>query len=715
MKSRRLVWLLITFILCVCLIIPACGSDNASVVLGDKINIVLAEQNGYTCTEPVKTVKKGEDAVFDIVLSNGYDVKNTTYADYKADISQPDGYGVRTGKLHFYNLCYPSYIELQLKEVDKIYRVEINRSDVFTCSEPVISVSEGREAVFMFECDKNFVLSSCDYAGEYSFSCGIPDQSGKRAVTLRLLNVSKNCSVELAYSQSKESMTPDPIEGYATIGYSSNGGCSLNGGGESVETYSYSLKTRTRPNTEAGFNIFYRDGYTMTGWNTEADLSGEHIGFGSKYSVGTGEAGVLFAEWEKCADTSGFEYDLIDASAVKELYEAEDKAGKLKELVLRADGEKCAVLTKYTGNAERLVIPEQTDGYPVAAIFSNFYDGFAVKQLILPHTVKAVFPSAFEGCFIETLHICDSLAYFDNTAMKADKLKTLYINAATVPVYGASANGQFANKVEAIIANEGKKRVIFFGSCSTWYGLDEETLSDGKLFINGEVLLNAGIIGGTCALSQINIINNYINRNDKFIYLIEAGSDFQLLLDFDLDSRIFIGVENNYDLLSSLTMTDYTNVLPALSDFLYSKKRYLDLEEGGSYDDVYEAMNEHGFLIDERFHKEYEEEYSLPDTDKLNDGKMISNILKVYRKCRSPMYFAFGPLSDGCVSPEEVAAFDATVANQLALYGYSSRLLCNLSDCILPRKYFYDTSYHLTTEGAVVFSEMLLQKMKEKI
>ena len=94
---------------------------------------------------------------------------------------------------------------------------------------------------------------------------------------------------------------------------------------------------------------------------------------------------------------------------------------------------------------------------------------------------------------------------------------------------------------------------------------------------------------------------------------------------------------------------------------------------------------------------------------------MISNILKMYRKCRANTYFAFGPLSDKSVSMSNAAAFDEAFATQFRLYGYSSRLLCGVSDCLIPRKYFYDTSYHLTNEGAVVFSEILLQKMKEKI
>lgn len=715
MKIKKIVWPLITFISCVCLIFSACGPGNVSVLSNDNVNVVLAEQDGYICNQSVKTVKKGGSVVFDIVLNNGYDLAGTSYADYKADISEPDGHGVRTGRLYFNNLRYSSYIELQLKEVEKIYSVEINQSEVFLCSESVISVFEGGEALFKLECDKNFVLTSCDYAGEYSFNNGVPDSNGKRSVILKLLDVSKNCSVGLAYGPSKESMIPTPIDGYATIGYSSNGGLSLNSGGEAVEEYRYSLKTRTRPNTEAGCNMFYRDGYTMTGWNTEADFSGDHIGFGSKYSVGTGESVVLFAEWEKCADASEFEYELINASDLKELYDAVDKESKLKELILRADGEKCAVLTEYVGDAERLVIPEDVDGYPVLAIFSNFAADCQVKQLILPYTIQAVFSSAFGVCPVETLYICDNLAYFDGSALQSDNLKTLYINAATPPIYGAAQNGQFANKVEAIIANKEKRKVIFFGSCSTWYGLDEETLSDKKLFMNGEVLLNAGVIGGTCALSQINIINNYIDRSDKFIYLIEAGSEYQLLLNFDFDSRIFMGVENNYDLLSALNMTDYTDVLSALSDYLYAKKQYLDMEKGGTYEDVCEDMDEHGFLISERIHKDYEESYSLPETRKLNDGTMISNILKVYRKSNAPMYFAFGPLSDKSVSGDAVATFDAAFAKQFELYGYSSRLLCNLSDCIIPREYFYDTSYHLTSEGAVYFSEILLQKMKGKI
>lgn len=704
----------------VCFTFTACVKPYEQIVAAEFLNVVLAEGDGYYCPQHLMRVKRGASAVFDIRLENGYDVEQLSYADSEIRISGPDSHGVRSGQLVINNVRYPAYIELQLKEVSRIYNVNIVYPDVFECETSSVSVSDGGSAVFQLLCSKNYVFASCDYQGEYSFSNGLPESDGMRKVTLSLLDVTADCMVNLCGAPSKESLIPEPVEGYATIGYSSNGGVGKNNGAECTEVFNYTLRTQSRPNTELGSQMFRREGYILTGWNTEKDYSGEHIGFGSKYTVGIGKSAILFAEWEKCAEESLFDYSLISASDVGELYYGAEIAEANADPGLwsaESDDEKCAVLTAYRGSDEKLVLPEEIDGYTVAAIAGGFVSGDKkIKSLILPYTIEAVMSNAFSDCHIEELYLYDNLRYLHKDAICGDNLKTVHINAANAPVYGDTPNAQFANKVEMLIENSGKRRAVFFGSCSTWYGLDENTLDNGKTFLNGEVMLNMGVIGGTCALIQIDIINNYlVPRMDKFIYLMEAGSEYQLLLNFDLDARSFIGMESNYDLIASVDMTRYTNVLAAMSEYLFSKNNYYDMYGGGSYEDVYTQMNEHGFLISERVHEEYDEEYALPDFGKLTDGTMLSNMLSVARGLNAEIYFGFSPLSNMAVDEREVEQFDKIFADQFSLVGYSSRLICSLSNAVMDRKYFFDSSYHLTSEGAVVFSKIISQKIKDTI
>lgn len=704
----------------VCFTISACATQDNQMFTENFVNVVLAEGEGYECLQHIKSVERGSSVVFDISLENGYDVERLNYADSEIRISTPDTRGVRSGQLFIYNVRYPTYIELETKEVSKIYSVQIICSDIFECAYPLVSIEEGGTAVFELICNKDYIFSSCNYSGEYSFSNGMPDAHNMRKITLSLFNVVSDCSVTLNASPSKESLIPDPVEGYATIGYSSNGGVCKDNGEEGTKVFNYALKTQFRPNTELGWQMFQREGYTLTGWNTEKDLSGEHIGLGSKYSVEVGKSAILFAEWAKCTDEGLFEYSLIAPSDIGLLYaceNAEEARKKLEELSSQAGDEKCAVLTAYNGKGPKLVIPENVGGYRVAAIACGFAGNFnGIKSLVLPFTLSAVMSGAFTDCLIEELYIYDSLKFFHKDAICGNNLKVLHINAGIPPVYGDTPNAQFANKVEMLIANEGKRRAVFFGSCSTWYGLDENTLENRNTFINGEIMLNMGVIGGTCALIQIDIINNYlVSRMDKFIYLIEAGSEYQLLLNYDLDLRSFIGMESNYDLLSFVDMTRYTNVLAALSDYLLSKNNYYDMYGGGSYEDIYSEMNEHGFLVSERVHEEYAEEYELLDFGKLTDGIMLANMLSMARELNADMYIGFSPLSEMSVNKSEVEEFDRLFAQQFSLVGYSSKLICGLSDSVMSRKYFCDSSYHLTSEGAVEFSKIISDKIKDRI
>ena len=61
-----------------------------------------------------------------------------------------------------------------------------------------------------------------------------------------------------------------------------NGGTRLDGGNPVEPIEIPTPQTHFRLNTPIGTDLFARDGYTLIGWNTRPDGSGESVGLGSR-------------------------------------------------------------------------------------------------------------------------------------------------------------------------------------------------------------------------------------------------------------------------------------------------------------------------------------------------------------------------------------------------------------------------------------------------
>lgn len=66
------------------------------------------------------------------------------------------------------------------------------------------------------------------------------------------------------------------------------------------------------------------------------------------------------------------------------------------EYTLRQDGE--FVITKYTGNDERVIIPEKIDGNVVTALGEASFAKSNIVSVTMPYTVKYISSRAFVNC-----------------------------------------------------------------------------------------------------------------------------------------------------------------------------------------------------------------------------------------------------------------------------------------------------------------------------
>lgn len=571
--------------------------------------------------------------------------------------------------------------EQQKKTVE--FTVVIVDGEGFSVENNGIRVPRGGDAEFKIRLDAMRDIFSVD-CEDYSERVEVVESDGAAVwySHLTVKNVRSNMRVKIT--------TGNPFdESEIRIDYILLGGAFSNG--RTVKHEYPDLTYRLRANTDIGADAA-RSGYNLIGWNTRPDGSGIHIGLGSRVTVT--KATRLYAEWVQHTDADDFEYDIEGGEAV---------------------------ITGYTGEREldTLCIPDVIDGAEVTKIGRNSIGAISALRVIIPRTVKEVEIYAFAGANIERLHFFDSIESVYNDAFAKGTLKYMHLNAARPPAYfETSINSVFADKLDMLIKNKDKKKIVFFSGCSMMYGLNCESMRKIKSFDDYE-LIDLGVIGGLSAHFQMQIISNYLSNGDIFLHAPEQYSPYSMMNDLTVDSRIFIMTECNYDLLSLIDLTalpkllfDEYNPYQAAREFMppssYASKGQTD------------KINEYGNYIVNRPNTE--------NTNKSEDGAFedfdigiitkdgVGRLNEFYSDFSArgvKVLYSYAPLSlDGMSSNCDVryrARFHKRLTDLI------DQTVCTVistpEDYVYNGYLFSDTNYHLTTEGAKIRTSHLISDM----
>ena len=177
--------------------------------------------------------------------------------------------------LMLFSACSPEGSDYRKSETVKVtfvdnglYRVSGENADGNT-----FFVKTGEDLTVTVEPLDGWFLRKSDYSDSRILY-------GDHSAKLTLPGVSRSQRVRL-----------DFIESAGVIGYDANGGDFLRTE-ENIILEPCDLSHHIRQNTNIGRDLV-RDGYTLIGWNTSPDGSGEHIGLGSRVSVNAGENTAL--------------------------------------------------------------------------------------------------------------------------------------------------------------------------------------------------------------------------------------------------------------------------------------------------------------------------------------------------------------------------------------------------------------------------------------
>ena len=674
--------------------------------------VVVSEGKGFICRSPVADVERGKDAEFTLIAEEGYEIEGTDYSDYTLSPLLDDD----STRLTVKNVRYSSVVEISVKRAQPRYTVSLMRDEAFSCEKYEQKAAAGQSVTFDLNFKEEYTFGGFSETVIYdeTGADSVPE-NGLRKVTVTVKKIEESVNLRVIPVAAGIAASDDHNN---AVRYDVNGGEII---GSTGETFSIGFKRRAdrRPNTHTGTDKIRREGYVLIGWNTRADGSGEHIGLGSRFSAPDGKS-TLFAEWSEYSPQSMFSGVLIDREDTGRLYaEGEDKKS-LAELVAESDSDdKAAVITGYSGNLARVTVPAYLDGYPVAAIASGSFEmKYGLETVIFPDTLEYVADVAFTYCDnLREVYLFDNIINFSESAFGySSAVSRLHINAVLPPAYANTENAQLANKLELLHLNSSKKpKMVFFAGCSVWYGINSTVIS--QAFGGRYEVFNMGVVGGTCALFQIDLILRSLKSGDVFVHNPETAADYQLLINYDFDSRVFITLESNYDYLAVLDLTRYTKVWSGFSKYLSGKRVYMSGEGFAptDYDDGLDYMDMHGDhnLPREGGYDNGGEAYEVLSVFDVENGGALENMIECYTSVKAAgadVYLGFAPVNSDALNIR--AGYELENYLESGLAG-EVNVYMNFDDCVFGAEYFYDTNYHLSTEGKEVYTAKVAEKLKK--
>lgn len=527
-------------------------------------------------------------------------------------------------------------------------------------------VAPGESVTFRLRISQGWELIGVKCAGEYRLTA-----EGKTA-QLELLDVRYplRAEVELEAAEDPDDPAKRP---FRSITYRPNGGDGA------TQIIPYNIREHSRPNTSNGVGLFVRAGHTLTGWNTAPDGSGTAVGLGSRATVPL-EGLTLYAQWQPWTAAEEFDFERVE------------------------DGLR---ITGYHGTGEPVVVPQEVDGRPVKYIGRGAFDGCPAKWVILPPGLHTVETKAFTGAALEELTLFDDIEVIADACFPdCASFRTVHINAVEDP-YGTHYRREslYADKVDLLINARGKKKLVFYGGCSTWYNLIGD---EAARRFPSYTVVNMGLNGTVNSLAQMEIMGTFLEEGDILFHAPELSSQQQLLLStkmYNGDDKLWCGLEYNYDLLSLVDLRRLGGgVFNSLTFYLGRKK------PGGSYDEVYKdadgntIMDVTGSISFVRTQALSKLEDSVTLDPAWLDGGLpeLERVYGEYGEKGVRIYVSYGCVNWEGLPQEEQGNGPEMERRFRELIGAMDGpvVVSRLQDYTYVTRDFYDTHYHLLTPQA---------------
>lgn len=549
-------------------------------------------------------------------------------------------------------------------------RVVLEEGEGFTCDGYARTVERGGSVEFHLVCEDGYEIVDVDCEGAVLR----PGRDG--TVKLTVPDVRYSTALSLTVKKSRVSLYYSP-----------------NDGSGDAPARHIIAPSHLRWNTAGP--IFSREGYTLTGWNTAPDGSGAAVELGGRIR---GEDGLtLYAQWSPWSAPELFQW---------------------------REGPDGAVITAYLGSEHTAAVPARLGGLPVRTIAAGAFAAAPCQSAVLPDTLYALEAGAFAGCPLQEVWLFDSIRTVAGAFDGCGSLRTLHLNAAEPPVYSGTYFDTFSDKLDRLLSLKDRRKIVLFSGSSTRFGFDCPAIDAA---FPGYEVVNMGVYAYTNAMPQMELILSCMGPGDVLVHCPEFdASKRQFCTTSDLDAAFFNMVESSYDALARLDLRGYTNVFPALEDYLRAKagmaaKSYdlspADFDEDGAPVDK-PSYNEYGDYTVHRPNARTEAPiYGLPvqyAVSAFPKERFIAPLNAMYRRFMDQgvmVYFAYSPRNAQAVSedstPQARAELDAYLRDGLCV-----PVITELEDSLWSGVYLYGTDNHLSTEGAQINTQRFIPRLR---
>ncbi len=676
-----------------------CSNDDEYIV-DKKLNVVVESGEHFELSSNVYQVEENSSLEINMNIEAGYYINSLNYKDCEITINDSGA------SILLKNICYNVRLKPQICKYPSVHLV--SNADYSTEKYDYI-LKEGNELDFDITINSERELNSCSYT-----DCDLFNLTDN-LISVHLFNIRSDIEVNFSFEDKQYaeapagsdektkhmySLMPKGKGNTKYIFYCLNDGQMIDNPDEEYGFFKkVDVTNHPRPNTDIGTTTFKRDGYQLEAWNTKKDGSGIRIGLGSRFTMEEYNT-VLYAQWKRETPESIFKY-------------------KVANNAISIIG-----LNDNTNLPNELVIPNYINDYKVTNIKNGSFTNLKIDSLYLPLYLSSMDYYAFTDCSIGNVHFYDSLFFYDYS-FERSTIKKVFINAVEKPRYCKSEISCFPDKIDKLILNHDKKKLILYGGCNLAYGICSNDLT--KEF-NEYNIFNMGVIGGTNSGFQLDCISKFVNEGDLVVHAPESMSPNQLMHINSAEPRMFNNLESNYDLLTLVDVTKISYFFNSYHDFSVYRQNL----DPCKYEDYCDHYNEYGDILDDieveyngeflkrneygKINYNYEEKMSTKyETSFVNQTsvELLESYYKIFTDKGVDVVFSYSPVNEDSLGEEEIEKQSWLVFESKLKEFLTYPIISNVEDYIYPSEYFLDTNYHLNIYGAKLRTQQLISDLTD--
>lgn len=494
--------------------------------------------------------------------------------------------------------------------------------------------------------------------------------------------------IEAAEAASQEPVQTDttPVQVGSGIVYAPNGALWQ---GKTAEMDLRQLRQNTLPWSPE----LRRPGYTLYGWNTAPDGTGISLALGSRGDLQAGS--TLYAQWAAQTSESDF------------AWEATENGAEIKQ---------------YLGESVNCTVPSELGGLPVRKICGGAFRNRELTALILPPELEILEDGAFLDCEI------DRLCFFDTLQEVSDNSFTrlprhIRVNAAAAPVYGTSYFATFADKYDYLLSLRGRRKLVFFAGSSTRYGYDCETID--RAFPD-YAPANMGVYAYTNARQQLELICQAMEPGDVLVHAPEFEPlEKQFCGSMALEWHFWAMAEADYGLMERLDIACCDGVFDSFAQYQITRQGMMP----GAYTDSPNGYDDDGYRRNADTYNQYGD-LSMPREGTKIDvmlqhvradyrpepftRKLVDTLNGVHQKFLDKgvqVLFSYSPRNRSSLT-EQSTPENRQALHKLLKESLLAPVILPMEESLLSGEYFYLIDSHLSSEGARVFTQKIIQALK---